>query len=169
MDMKKKFTEDEARLYMAEIIIGLEFLHENKIIYRDLKPENLVLDEDGHVKLTDFGLSKENVSEIDQANSFVGSICYLPPEVLNKTGHTRSIDWYLCGVLLYEMIVGIPPYYNQNRRELFKNILYGKLKIPKEVSEPAKKLISALMERNPKKRLGAGPTDAEELKKHKFF
>jgi len=84
-----------------------------------LKPENIVLDAQGHVKLTDFGLSKENMEFDDKSTSFVGSIAYLAPEILNKKGHSKSLDWYLCGVLLYELTVGIPPYYNNNRKEMF--------------------------------------------------
>ena len=157
---RKKLTEEDAKLYIAEIILGIEFLHKNKIIFRDLKPENIVLTEDGHAKLTDFGLSKENMGEGDQSKSFVGSIAYLAPEILNKKPHTRTLDWYLVGVLLYEMIVGIPPFYSNNRRELFNNILSGPLRIPKGMSESARDFILGLLDRNPKKRIGAGPTDA---------
>ena len=101
------------------MIVALEYLHKHKIIFRDLKPENIVLDATGHVKLIDFGLSKENIGEADQSSSFVGSIAYLAPEILNRKGHSKSLDWYLCGVLLYEMLVGIPPFYSNNRKELF--------------------------------------------------
>ena len=114
--LKKKLSEQEARLYISEIIIALEYLHKNKIIFRDLKPENIVLSADGHIKLTDFGLSKENVGSLMDNKSFVGSIAYLAPEILKKQGHSKSIDWYLTGVLLYELIVGIPPYYHNNRK-----------------------------------------------------
>ena len=120
--LKRKFSEDEARQYIAEVIVAIEFLHKNKIIFRDLKPENIVLDKDGHVKLTDFGLSKENVGDLWDNKSFVGSIAYLAPEILKKQPHSKSLDWYLTGVLLYEMLVGIPPYYNNNRKILFENI-----------------------------------------------
>mmetsp|Transcript_4376 Transcript_4376/g.7400 ORF Transcript_4376/g.7400 Transcript_4376/m.7400 type:complete len:314 (+) Transcript_4376:1292-2233(+) len=167
--LKRKLAEEEARLYIAEIIVAIEFLHNNKIIFRDLKPENIVLSADGHAKLTDFGLSKENVGSLMQNNSFVGSIAYLAPEILKKQGHTKSLDWYLTGVLLYELIVGIPPYYHNNRKELFENILSGPLRVPHTMSVEARDLILNLLNRNPKKRLGAGPDDAEELKKHQFF
>jgi len=149
---------------MAEIITALEFLHQNKIIFRDLKPENIVLNAEGHVKLTDFGLSKENMSFEDQSQSFVGSICYLAPEILNKKGHNRSLDWYLCGVLMYELTVGIPPYYCNNRKELFDNITSGPLRIPRSMSKELRELVISLLDRNPNKRLGAGPSDALELK-----
>lgn len=149
--------------------MGLEFLHKNDIIFRDLKPENVVLTATGHVKLTDFGLSKQSVDESVGSKSFVGSIAYLAPEILKKQNHYKSLDWYLTGLLLYEMIVGQPPYYKNNRKELFENIMNGPLRIPQSMSLEARDLILNLLNRNPKKRLGAGPEDANELKRHAFF
>jgi len=110
-----RLKEDVARIYLAEVLLALEELHKREIIYRDLKPDNIVLDEDGHAVLTDFGLSKEGIKATDLTNSFCGSLAYLAPEVLNRSGHGKSVDWYLLGVLLYEMLVGIPPYFNKNR------------------------------------------------------
>ena len=166
---KNRFTEAEARCYICEIIIALEFLHKNDIIFRDLKPENVVLTYEGHVKLTDFGLSKESVDDVSGNKSFVGSIAYLAPEILKKQPHYKSLDWYLTGLLLYEMIVGQPPYYKNNRKELFENIMSGPLRIPQSMSLEARDLILNLLNRNPKKRLGAGPEDANEIKRHVFF
>ncbi|CAD8066782.1 unnamed protein product [Paramecium sonneborni] len=162
-----KLNEDVARFYICEIILALESLHKNCIIFRDLKPDNVVLDSKGHAKLTDFGLSKEGVYD-NITKSFCGSIAYLAPEVLMKRGHSRTVDWYLLGVLLYEMIVGMPPYYHQDREMLFENIKKGVLRIPKSMSEEAKDLIRSLLVRDPSQRLGA-KTDAEEIKKHSFF
>lgn len=164
--LKRKLSEYEARLYICEVILAIEFLHKNNIIFRDLKPENIVLDRNGHVKLTDFGLSKENVGNLFDNNSFVGSIAYLAPEILKKQPHSKSIDWYLTGVLLYEMLVGIPPYYNNNRKILFENIQSGPLRIPHTMSLDARDLILNLLNRNPRKRLGASEADSEELKRH---
>lgn len=104
-------SEEIARFYICEIILALESLHKNCIIFRDLKPDNVVLDSKGHARLTDFGLSKEGIYD-NITKSFCGSIAYLSPEVLMKKGHSRTVDWYLVGVLLYEMIVGLPPYYH---------------------------------------------------------
>jgi len=167
--LKKKFSEEEARLYICQVILAIEHLHKHNIIFRDLKPGNIVLDKHGNVKLTDFGLSKENVGEFSENRSFVGSIAYLAPEILKKQAHHKSIDWYLTGVLLYEMLVGIPPYYNNNRKILFENIREGPLRIPHTMSKVARDLILNLLNRNPKKRMGASARDADELKEHEFF
>lgn len=115
----KRISEERAKVYLAEIVLALEHLHKKDIIYRDLKPDNVVLDEEGHVLLTDFGLSKEGVMDNLSAKSFCGSIAYLAPEMLRRTGHGKSVDWYLLGVLLYEMLVGVPPYFTSNREILF--------------------------------------------------
>lgn len=111
-----RFTEDRARLYIAQIILALEDLHKRDIIYRDLKPANIVFDHEGNALLTDFGLSKEGVQQnATGAKSFCGSPAYLPPEMLSRKGHGKSLDWYLTGVLFYEMLIGIPPYYANNK------------------------------------------------------
>jgi serine/threonine protein kinase len=164
----KKFTENKARFYICEILLALEELHKHGIIFRDLKPENVVLDSQGHAHLTDFGLSKEGIYGTQITKSFCGSVAYLAPEMLRRKGHDKSVDWYLLGVLLYEMLTGIPPYYSINREQLFYNIQRGKLHMPRYVSEPAKNLISKLLHRDPKKRLGYA-RDSDELKEHIFF
>lgn len=166
---EKKFSEEKARFYLIEVLLALEELHGHGIIFRDLKPENVVLDNEGHARLTDFGLSKEGVSDGQMARSFCGSVAYLAPEMLRRSGHTRSVDWYLFGVLLYEMIIGAPPYYSSNREQLFNNIQRGKLKIPSTISQDSKNLIKILLQRDPSKRLGASKRDAEEVKLDPFF
>ena len=166
---EKHFTEEKSRFYTVEILLALEELHKHGIVFRDLKPENVVLDHDGHAKLTDFGLSKEGCEEGQVLRSFCGSVAYLAPEMLRRAGHNRSVDWYLLGVVLYELIVGTPPYYSNNRDQLFNNIQRGKLVLPKTMSEEAKSLIKALLHRDPAKRLGASKKDAEDIKDHPFF
>ena len=141
LSIEKRFTEYRARIYLCEIILALEELHKHNIIFRDLKPDNIVIDGDGHALLTDFGLSKEKVFDNYQARSFCGSLAYLAPEVIRRQGHGKAVDWYLLGVLFYEMIVGKPPYFSMDKNELLNNIQRGKLKIPSSLSIEAKELI----------------------------
>ena len=156
LSVERYLSEEKAKLYTAELVLAIAELHQHDIIYRDLKPDNVVIDEAGHVKLIDFGMSKEGVTLSDQgANTFCGSVKYLAPEMLSKKGHGKSLDWYLIGVLFYEMLVGVSPYYSHDKEELFDNILYGKLKLPRSVSHNARDLIMKLLNRSSKKRLGA--------------
>lgn len=166
---EQRFSEDRAKGYLCEILLALEHLHKRNIIFRDLKPDNVVIDKEGHAMLTDFGLSKESVIGNQAAQSFCGSIAYLAPEMLKRSGHGKSVDWYLLGVLLYEMVVGLPPYFTNDRKELFNNIRKGPLMIPSCLRSETKDLIIKLLNKNPNKRLGAGPRDAEEIKEHSFF
>lgn len=131
---------------MAEIILALEDLHKRDVIFRDLKPDNIILDHEGHCMLTDFGLSKEGVLDHHTgARSFCGSVAYLAPEMLKRVGHGKAVDWYLLGVVMYELLVGIPPYYANNRDELFHNIEKAPLKLPNNISSEAKSLLKALL------------------------
>jgi len=165
---ERRFPLDKAKFYLCEVILALEELHKNEIIFRDLKPENVILDNEGHAKLTDFGLSKEGMIEGQLAKSFCGSVAYLAPEMLRRVGHTKAVDWYLVGVLLYEMLVGVPPYYSSNREQLFNNIQRGKLKIPSTINSETKDFLKELLQRDPTRRLGYH-NDAKELKEHSFL
>jgi serine/threonine protein kinase len=109
---EQTFKEDRIRFYAAEIILGLEALHQHDIIYRDLKPENILLDEDGHIRLTDFGLSKQGINYLnnDQTTTICGTPEYLAPEIVIGEGHGRAVDWWSLGILIYEMLVGRPPF-----------------------------------------------------------
>ena len=111
---KRSLPEEEARNYICELVLAFEALHKNMIVFRDLKPDNVVLDTEGHCRLTDFGLSKEGIYN-NTTGSFWGSVAYLASEILSKQGHSRTVDWYLLGLLLYELIVGLPPYYNSKK------------------------------------------------------
>lgn len=165
---EKHFTEDMAKVYLCEIILALEELHKNGIIYRDLKPDNIIIDGQGHALLTDFGLSKQGMQDNSCTNSFCGSLAYLAPEMIKRTGHGKAVDWYLLGVLFYEMLIGFPPFSSMNREQVLKNIENAKLRIPVRVSATARDLIKKLMKRNLNKRLGS-KNGAEEVKSHPFF
>uniref|UniRef100_A0A452R7Y6 Ribosomal protein S6 kinase n=1 Tax=Ursus americanus TaxID=9643 RepID=A0A452R7Y6_URSAM len=163
------FTEEDVKFYLAELALGLDHLHSLGIIYRDLKPENILLDEEGHIKLTDFGLSKEAIDHEKKAYSFCGTVEYMAPEVVNRQGHTHSADWWSYGVLMFEMLTGSLPFQGKDRKETMTLILKAKLGMPQFLSTEAQSLLRALFKRNPANRLGSGPDGAEEIKRHAFY
>jgi len=161
-----RFSEERSRLYAAEITLALEHVHNANIIYRDLKPENLLLDADGHIRVTDFGLSKENVVD-DQVKSFCGTPEYLAPEVLKRQKYGKAVDWWSLGTLLFEMISGLPPFYDRNRERMYKKILAADMRFPAHMSAEAKSICRGMLTREPVQRLGY--RGAQEIKAHPFF
>lgn len=164
-----RFSEGRVRFYAAEIILALEFLHNLNVVYRDLKPENVLLDSEGHVRLTDFGLSKGGISDNFSTKSLCGTPEYLAPEILNQQGHGKAVDWWSLGALIFEMLTGLPPFYSKDRDRLFKNIRGAELKFPSCITPVARDLLIKLFNRNPDRRLGGSRRDAEEVKEHPFF
>ena len=158
------FEEEDAKFYIAELILAIEYLHNHNILYRDLKPENILISSDGHIKLADFGLARENVKD-DIAKSFCGSPYYLSPEMVKRQGASKATDIYGIGAVLYEMVSGYSPFYADDLTTLYNNIAKKKLLFPEFFSESLKDLLKKLLEKNPKKRIGI----AKEIKKHKFF
>nr|CCA19476.1 protein kinase putative [Albugo laibachii Nc14] len=168
----RRFSQQKARLFAAEIVLALQALHTHDIIYRDLKPENILLDLEGHVRLTDFGLSKEAVTgagAVGGTKTFCGTPEYLAPEILENKGHGKAVDWWSLGTLIYEMLTGLPPFYDQNMQRMYDKILNAPLRFPSFMSAEAKDLLTGLLTRKVSDRLGSGPTDAEEIKSHPFF
>ncbi|XP_071255947.1 ribosomal protein S6 kinase alpha-6 isoform X2 [Salvelinus alpinus] len=163
------FTEEDVKFYLAELALALDHLHHLGIVYRDLKPENILLDEAGHIKLTDFGLSKESVDVDKKAYSFCGTVEYMAPEVVNRRGHTQSADWWSLGVLMFEMLTGTLPFQGKDRNETMNMILKAKLGMPQFLSLEAQSLLRMLFKRHPANRLGAGADGVEEIKRHAFF
>lgn len=162
--------ESRAKLYLAEVLLAIEDLHKRDIVYRDLKPDNVVIDNEGHAVLTDFGLAKENVADMDMgAKSFCGSLAYMAPEVVTKQGHGKAVDWYLLGIMLYQLVSGKLPFFEDNQRQMLKNILKGTLRLPVQLSDEGKSLLNQLFKRNPERRLGSGFAGVEEIKSHAFF
>jgi len=165
-----KFPEPRTKFYAAEITLAIDHVHKLDIIYRDLKPENVLLDARGHVRLTDFGLSKEGISQSSSgANSFCGTPEYLAPEILNRQGHGRAVDWWSLGALLYEMLTGLPPFYCRDREKLFDKIRRAELTYPRYLSQRACHILRGLLTRDPQMRLGSGENDADDIKTHVFF
>ena len=168
---EKRFSETRAKYYICEIILALEHLHKLNIIFRDLKPDNVVLDNEGHVKITDFGLCKEGIFDGNYTKSFCGSMAYLAPEMILKNGYSKCVDWYLLGILFYEMLFGNPPFLSDNKDDLFKNILEkdeNEIFFPDYISKECQNFIKSLLSKNPEKRLG-NLKDAFEIKNHPYF
>jgi serine/threonine protein kinase len=162
----RKFPEDRVRFYAAEIASGLEYLHSAGVIYRDLKPENLLLTNDGHIVMTDFGLSKEGLhSSDDRTATFCGTPEYLAPEILEGARYGKAVDWWSFGTLVFEMLTGLPPFYCEDVQQMYSKIMTAELQIPDSVSPDAADLIRKLLERDPERRL----QDPEQIQIHPFF
>lgn len=165
----ERFNQERTRFYTAEITLALGYLHSLDIVYRDLKPENLLLDMNGHICLTDFGLVKENLGFGSVTHTFCGSPEYLAPEIFTPNGYDKSVDWWAMGTLMYEMLSGLPPFFSDDLEEMNERILNETLTFPNYFSTEAKSLLLLLLERDPKKRLGSGPKDYQEIISHPFF
>ncbi|KAM6956931.1 serine/threonine-protein kinase N2-like isoform 2-T2 [Aplochiton taeniatus] len=163
------FTEPRAVFYSACVVLGLQFLHDHKIVYRDLKLDNLLLDTDGYVKIADFGLCKEGMGYGDRTSTFCGTPEFLAPEVLTDTSYTRAVDWWGLGVLVYEMLVGESPFPGDDEEEVFDSIVNDEVRYPRFLSTEAIGIMRRLLRRNPERRLGSGEKDAEDVKKQPFF
>eukprot|EP01121_Diplochlamys_sp_Union-15-3_P012737 TRINITY_DN385_c0_g1_i4.p1 TRINITY_DN385_c0_g1~~TRINITY_DN385_c0_g1_i4.p1 ORF type:complete len:236 (+),score=49.72 TRINITY_DN385_c0_g1_i4:71-709(+) len=140
-------------------------LHSLGIVYRDLKPENILLDKDGHIVITDFGLSKVIPTEVkDGTSTFCGTPEYLAPEVLRGLGHGHAVDWWSLGTLVYEMLTGLPPFYNKNVNVMYQKILSAQLTFPSYINEETQDLLEGLLTRDVEKRF-----TGKEVKSHPFF
>jgi serine/threonine protein kinase len=124
-----------AKFYISQMAMAISYLHQNGIIYRDLKPENVLVDKDGYLKLTDFGLSKQDIFDNFSAMSFCGTPEYLAPEIIDNKGHGKAVDWWSLGAITYEMLVGLPPFYSKDREKMFKNIQNINVKFPSYISK----------------------------------
>ncbi|KAK7865446.1 hypothetical protein R5R35_002324 [Gryllus longicercus] len=169
LQRERVFSEARSRFYSAEIASALGYLHAHGIVYRDLKPENLLLDSVGHVILTDFGLSKEGLLPTDTTNTFCGTPEYLAPEVLRKEGYDKSVDWWCLGAVLYEMLYGLPPFYSRNTADMYDRILHKPLVLRSSVSENARDILAKLLHKDQHRRLGSGYRGFDEVKHHQFF
>jgi len=162
-----RFDEDTARFYAAQVLLAIEYMHNNNIVFRDLKLENLVLSERGHIQVTDFGFAKE----LDDSRTFTlcGTPEYLAPEIIRGTGYGLAVDWWALGVLLFEMLAGYSPFYSESPLEIYKNILRGSVRFSSCMSETAIDLLKGLLSRSASQRLGTIHNGVSELRSHPFF
>ncbi|XP_017483261.1 PREDICTED: serine/threonine-protein kinase N-like [Rhagoletis zephyria] len=163
------FSEPRTIFYASCVLLGLEYLHKNKIVYRDLKLDNLLLDREGYVRIADFGLCKEGIGYGDRTGTFCGTPEFLAPEVLTENSYTRAVDWWGFGVLIFEMLVGESPFPGDDEEEVFDSIVNDEVRFPRFLSLEAVSMMRRLLKKNPEKRLGSTDRDAEDVKRVPFF
>ncbi|KAI8327313.1 kinase-like domain-containing protein [Blakeslea trispora] len=166
---REPFSERRAKFYACEVLLALEYFHSQGIIYRDLKLDNIMLGLDGHIKVADYGLCKENMWYEETTGTFCGTPEFMAPEILLEQKYGRAVDWWAFGVLVYEMLLGQSPFRGEDEDEIFDAILEDEILYPVNMSRDSVSICQRLLNRDPKRRLGAGPTDAAEIKEHPFF
>ncbi|CAL8315424.1 protein kinase C iota type [Gadus morhua] len=179
MQRQRKLPEEHARFYSAEISLALNYLHERGIIYRDLKLDNVLLESEGHIKLTDYGMCKEGLRPGDTTSTFCGTPNYIAPEILRGEDYGFSVDWWALGVLMFEMMAGRSPFDivgssdnpDQNTEDyLFQVILEKQIRIPRSLSVKAASVLKGFLNKDPKERLGCHPqTGFADIMGHPFF
>lgn len=162
----QRFPNHISKFYAAEVILAFEYLHSKNFIYRDLKPENLLLDLNGNIKITDFGFAK-HVPDITW--TLCGTPDYLAPEIIQSKGYSKAVDWWSLGVLIFEMLAGYPPFYDEDHFKLYEKIIAGKVKWPSHFDPAAKDLLKRLLTADLSKRFGNLKAGVNDIKKHKWF
>ncbi|KAI0657364.1 hypothetical protein C8Q70DRAFT_935034 [Cubamyces menziesii] len=166
---RKQFSLRQAKFYASEVLLALEYFHANGIIYRDLKLDNILLTLDGHVKVADYGLCKEDMWYGSTTSTFCGTPEFMAPEILLEQRYGRAVDWWAFGVLMYEMLLGQSPFRGDDEDEIFDAILEDEPLYPITMPRDAVSILQKLLTRDPSRRLGSGKSDAEEIKRHPFF
>ncbi|KAF8967120.1 protein kinase C1 [Flammula alnicola] len=169
MEYRKQFSLRQAKFYASEVLLALEYFHANGIIYRDLKLDNILLTLDGHVKVADYGLCKEEMWYNQTTSTFCGTPEFMAPEILLEQRYGRAVDWWAFGVLTYEMLLGQSPFRGDDEDEIFDAILEDEPLYPITMPRDAVSILQKLLTRDPTRRLGSGKEDAEELKRQPFF
>ena len=163
------FPVPQTKFYIAHIITVFEYLHSKNIVYRDLKPENILINKNGYLKLTDFGFAKQLESEKAKTYTLCGTPEYLAPEIILNKGHGKAVDWWTLGILLFEMLVGIDPFSDDEPMKTYQKILKGKINFPKEIDKDAKSLIKHLLVQDTTKRYGCLKNGVKDILNHRFF
>lgn len=164
------FNESRACLYAAEIALALGYLHKLGYVYRDIKSDNILIDNEGHLKITDFGLTKNRMKKAsDTTTTFCGTPDYMAPEMILDQPYTKDVDWWGFGVLVFEMLTGITPFYDDSQNAMYRSIVNDEPSYPLRMSKKAKSFIGRLLQKDPNKRLGHGDADVEDIKKDPFF
>lgn len=161
-----RLPNEHACFYSSEIILAFGYLHSLHVVYRDLKPENVLLDCEGHVKITDFGFAK--VVE-ERTWTLCGTPEYLAPEIIQSKGHGKGVDWWALGILLFEMIAGYPPFYDENPFGIYQKVLQGRVDFPRHFDVKAKDLVKRLLTTDRTKRFGCLKAGVEDVKRHKWY
>ena len=164
---KGTFPFSQTKFYIAHIITIFEYLHSKNIVYRDLKPENILINKNGYLKLTDFGFAK--ILENEKTYTLCGTPEYLAPEIILNKGHGKAVDWWTLGILLYEMLVGIDPFSDDDPMKTYQKILKGKINFPKTINKDAKSLIKHLLTQDTTKRFGCLKNGVKDILNHRFF
>ncbi|KAL0090479.1 hypothetical protein J3Q64DRAFT_1696847 [Phycomyces blakesleeanus] len=166
---REPFSERRAKFYACEVLLALEYFHSQGIIYRDLKLDNIMLGLDGHIKIADYGLCKENIWHGQTTGTFCGTPEFMAPEILLEQKYGRAVDWWAYGVLIYEMLLGQSPFRGEDEDEIFDAILEDDILYPINMSRDSVSICQRLLNRDPEKRLGAGPNDAADIRAHPFY
>lgn len=166
---QRRFSQKRAQFYAAEVLLALKYLHENGVIYRDLKLDNILLTSSGHIKLADYGLCKENMWLGNKTSTFCGTPELMAPEILKEQGYGKAVDWWAFGVLLYQMLLTKSPFRGEDEDEVFNSILTDEPLYPINMAKEAVDILQRLLTRDPEQRLGSGARDAEDIMDHPYF
>eukprot|EP00842_Homolaphlyctis_polyrhiza_P002432 jgi/Hompol1/318/HPOL_002902-RA len=166
---KKRFSQGRTRFYACEVLLALQYFHQNNIVYRDLKLDNILLGADGHIKVADYGICKAGMPYGATTSTFCGTPDYMAPEILMNRRYGVAVDWWSFGVLIFVMMVGRYPFHGEDENDILEAILADSIEYPSSIPRIALSLLQSLMNKVPSRRLGAGAADAEEVKKHPYF
>ena len=166
---KNRFTAKRAKFYACEVLLGLKYFHDNGIVYRDLKLDNILLTTKGHIKIGDYGLCKEDMWHKSTTSTFCGTPEFMAPEIVAGKAYDRSVDWWAFGVLLFQMLLCQSPFKGDDEDDIFNAIENDEVKYPINLSRQTVLVLQALLTKDPSQRLGSGPRDAEEIMEHPYF